>query len=326
MKKLWRILLVICLLAVVLAVGGYVYITAFLPNIKAPDITVTSTPERLARGAYLFNHVAACVDCHSQRVEDQFAHPLIPGTEGMGGHKWPMPFGTLYAPNITPAALGDWTDGELYRAITSGVNKDGDALFPLMPWPRYGKMAKEDVYSIIAYMKTLQPIENEVPRSQLDFPLNLIVNTLPAAPNHQPIPDKSNITAYGGYMANLAACGDCHTPMDDKGQFIEGMEMAGGNPFPQPTGGAAISMNITPHDNGIGAMTEAKFLYQFKLYSDSSYVHKKVAPGDFNTEMPWLYYAQMDSFDLKAIYAYLQSLPPIDVKHERFDPEWKAMK
>lgn len=326
MKKLLRILLVLVILVVVLLAGGYLYISQFLPNVKAPDITVEVTPDRVERGAYLFNYAAACVDCHSHRDDGLFGHPLEEGTEGMGGHEWQMPFGVLRAPNITPAAIGDWTDGELYRAIVSGVNAEGDALFPLMPWPNYAKMSQEDVYSIIAYMKTMEPIENEVARSEIGFPLNLIMNTMPEEPDHQPMPDKNDLVAYGEYVVKISSCSDCHTPMDDKGQFMMDMYMSGGNPFPQPTGGASISMNITPHTNGIGDMSEEEFVHLFKLYQDSSYVHKAVAAGDFNSEMPWLYYSKMDTFDIKAMYAYLRTIEPIDAKHERFDPKWTAAK
>lgn len=326
MKRVWRILLVLVILLAIVIGGAYVYVTTFLPNVTAPDITVEVTPDRLERGAYLFNYGAGCVDCHSQRKDDLFGHPLRPGTAGMGGHTWQLPVGTFHAPNITPAALGDWSDGEIYRAIVSGVSKNGDALFPLMPWPRYAKMSKEDVLSIIAYMKTLPPIENEVPESSIDFPVNLMVNLMPALPDHQPMPDKDDLVAYGEYVVNLSACSDCHTPMDDRGQYIDELYMSGGNPFPQPTGGAAISMNITPHPNGIGDMSEAEFVHLFKMYSDSAYVHKSVGHGDFNSEMPWLYYAELDTLDIRAMYAYLMSLQPVDTKHDRFDPEWTAAK
>jgi hypothetical protein len=83
--------------------------------------------------------------------------------------------GVLYAKNITPAGIGDWTDGEILRAITVGVNKKGEALFPLMAYNRFRHMSQEDLYSIIAYLRTLKPIENKIPERTLDFPLNFIV-------------------------------------------------------------------------------------------------------------------------------------------------------
>jgi len=48
-----------------------------------------------------------------------------------------------------------------------------------MPYPNYGRMDKEDIYSMIAYIRSLAPIENEVPESKPDFPMNFIINTIP---------------------------------------------------------------------------------------------------------------------------------------------------
>ena len=87
-----------------------------------------------------------------------YAGPIIEGTFGGGGEKFGKEAGfpgTLYSKNITPYALHNWTDGEIFRATTSGETKDGKALFPLMGYPAYGKMDREDVYSIIAYVRTL---------------------------------------------------------------------------------------------------------------------------------------------------------------------------
>src|SRR5690606_11857148 len=139
-----------------------------------------------------------------------------PGTEGCGGEAFPQPFGTLYAPNLTQ--LQDWSDGEIFRAIAEGVAKDGRPLFPLMPYPRYGAMSTEDLYSIIAYLRTLKPIEKRVPPGELKFPMNLIVRTMPrpAAPSSDPI-------GSGSYLVNAAACADCHTP-HEKGAPVPGKD------------------------------------------------------------------------------------------------------
>lgn len=79
-------------------------------------------------------------------------------TLGAGGEKFDrtMNFpGEFYSKNITPFALKKWTDGGIYRAITSGVSKDGHPFFPVMPYPNYNQMATEDVYSLIAYLRSL---------------------------------------------------------------------------------------------------------------------------------------------------------------------------
>ncbi|MBK7307588.1 MAG: c-type cytochrome [Chitinophagaceae bacterium] len=128
-----------------------------------------SATKVIERGNYLAHHVALCMDCHSQRDFAQFSGPPKAGTEGMGGDsfndKLDVP-GIIYARNITSDTvngIGKWTDDEIARAITRGISKNGDTLFPLMPYPHYNGMSKEDVYSIVAYIRTIKPNSNKVP-------------------------------------------------------------------------------------------------------------------------------------------------------------------
>ena len=77
----------------------------------------------------------------------------------------------LYSKNITPAAIGSWTDGELLRAVTQGVSQDGTPLFPLMPYPHFGAMAEDDVHAVLAYVRSLKAIENaNIPDAQVELP------------------------------------------------------------------------------------------------------------------------------------------------------------
>jgi hypothetical protein len=141
-----------------------------------PDLTVQATPKRLARGAYLANHVSVCIDCHSTRNWDYFSGPPVAGTEGKGGEVFDESLGfpgTIYAHNITPAALGSVNDGVVYRAITTGLDKNGKAMFPLMPYQHFNLMSEEDILSIIAYIRKLKPIGNTPPLTTLKFPMNL---------------------------------------------------------------------------------------------------------------------------------------------------------
>ena len=217
------------------------------------------------------------------------------------------------AKNITPTGVGNWSDGEIFRLITTGVNKQGKAIFPLMPYLHYGQMDKEDVFSIIAYIRTLAPVKNEVPDTKLDFPMNFIVNTIPAKANFVTKPDESDVVAYGKYLVNAAACMDCHTQFE-KGQFVAGTEFGGGREFLMP-GGAVVSANISPDDEtGIGAWSKEVFVARFKAYTDSSYVSPTLAPTDFNSPMPWVMYGGMKQSDLEAIYAYLRT---VDAKKNR---------
>jgi hypothetical protein len=89
--------------------------------------------------------------------------------------------------------------------------------------------------------------------------------------------------------------------------------------FEIPTGGVVRSANITPStQTGIGDWSEDAFVAKFKSYSDSSIVNLKIGKNEFNSEMPWTQYAQMKEEDLRAIYAYLQTLEPIEHEVETF--------
>ena len=201
MKMLFKILLLILALIIVGFGALLSYVKFGLPDVgPAPDIKVEITTERLERGEYLAYNVMMCIDCHSTRDWNSFSGPPVAGTHGKGGEIFSREMGfpgNYYAPNITPAGIGDWTDGELFRAITAGVNKEGNALFPVMPYPYFGKMDKEDVYSVIAYIRSLKPIENEVPVSESDFPFNFIINLIPQEPDFHPNPPESDKIAYG---------------------------------------------------------------------------------------------------------------------------------
>jgi mono/diheme cytochrome c family protein len=328
MKKALRIILII-VTVVVLAVAGILsYVKFSLPgaNVKeAENLKIEYTPERIERGKYLANNVSACMDCHSKRDYNTFGAPMVAGTLGQGGELFgtAMGFpGNYYAPNITPYGIGTWTDGELVRAITTGVSKDGHALFPVMPYANFGKLDKEDIYSIVAYVRTLKSIENDVPKSSPDFPMNFIINTIPHEAAFTSIPDTSDLIAYGKYVFTAAGCNECHTPQE-KGQPVEGKYLAGGFEFPFPDGSVVRSLNITPDkQTGIGNWTEEQFVNRFKLYSDSTYVLTSVKPNEFKTIMPWLFYTHMKDTDLKAIYAYLQTVPPVENKVTKFDAHY----
>lgn len=315
MKRFLRIALIGFSTLFLIIAGFLTYIKIALPNVgPAPDLKIEATETRLQRGAYLANAVSVCMDCHSTRDWTKFSGPLKPGTLGVGGEVFNQDFGfpgVYYSKNITPHALANWTDGEIFRAITSGVSKDGSPLFPVMPHPNYGRMDKEDIYSIIVYLRSLKPIPSEVPASSSDFPMNFIIHTIPAAPAFTAIPDTNNLVAYGKYLFNAAACDECHTK-SEKGQKIAELALAGGFEFPMP-GGILRSPNITPDvKTGIGTWSEEAFIKRFKAYADSAYVIPNVEQGAFNTVMPWMMYSQMKAYDLKALYAYLRTVKPIE--------------
>lgn len=317
MKKIILTILVI----IIVGVGALAAFVKFgMPRVAAaPDLHVDATPERIAHGKYLASHVAVCIDCHSTRDWSRFSAPPEPGTLGKGGDYFgeEMGFpGKFYARNITPAHLKDWTDGEIFRTITTGVNAKGEALFPVMPYKYYGKMDKEDIYDIIAYVRSLPSIENSVPAHTVDFPMNFILNTIPGDAMLTTKPAKSDTIKYGAYLVNAAGCIECHTKVN-KGQIIPEFAFSGGRDFKFPAG-TTNSANITPDkQTGIGNWTAEEFVARFKAYTDSAN-YPLLIKDQVNTPMPWVMYAGMDSADLRSIYAYLKTIKPINNKVNHF--------
>ena len=323
MKKTGKIIIYIALALIIFIGSALSYVKFALPDVgDAPQLKVDLTPERIERGKYLAMHVTVCIDCHSTRDWSKFSGPIDENSIGTGGEKFDeaagLP-GTIYSANITPHNLKNWTDGELFRAITTGVKKDGSAIFPIMPYGSYGKMDKEDIYSIIAFLRTLPEQHTSSPERELDFPLNFIVNTIPSKANPQTIPSASKQVEYGAYMVNASACFDCHTNVKD-GAPLEGMDFAGGREFKLP-GGSVFTANITPDkETGIGHWTKQQFVERFKAFADSGHITQTVSGTEFQTVMPWTMYGGMKTQDLEAIYAYLRTIRPIKNQVIKFVP------
>jgi len=320
MKTLLKIILALVAVVVLVAACGLGYLMFAFPKVPPPtNVTVQSTPELLARGKYLSEHVSMCVTCHTQRDWTKFSGPIKTELLGAGGEPFPLgPGGRLYSKNITPAAVGDWTDGELIRAMTQGVSKDGTPLFPLMPYPHIGAFAEDDVHALVAYVRSLKAIESTVPERTLNFPLNLIVRTIPAANTYGTRPSPDDKIAYGRYMTRAAMCSDCHTPMDDRGTPLPGMDFAGGTEFIE-TGYRVRSANITPDaDTGIGSWTEQQFIEKFKGFENPTNVTLGEHERPQNTVMPVTAYAGMTREDLSAIYAFLRTQKPVTNRVEKF--------
>lgn len=321
MKTVLKIVGILVVLLLVAAAAGLGYLYTAFPKVpEAGEFRIEPTPERLARGKYLNDHVVGCTTCHSQRDWTRFSGPVVPNTIGQGGQEFPLgPAGVLYSKNITPAAIGSWSDGELLRAVTAGVSRDGTPLFPLMPYPHYGAMQEDDVHAALVYVRSLKAIENaNIPARKLSFPLNLIVRTIPAPASPQQRPPVTDKLAYGRYMLRSSLCGDCHTPIDDRGTPLPGMDFAGGMEFIE-TGYRARSANITPDaDTGIGSWTEQQFIDRFKSFEGVEQPVLSDAERRQNTPMPWTAYAGMTREDLGAIYAALRAQKPIANRVTRF--------
>jgi len=311
------VLAALCMIAI-----AAVYTTACNNGKKEPQATVSkedSVKNMIARGEYLANHVTVCIDCHSIRDTGRFSMPVVPGTEG-GGAAFPFTKaefvpGAVMPPNITPAALKDWSDDDIIKAITRGINKKGDTLFPIMPYHSYSKLAKSDIQAIVAYIRTLKPIERTTMPRQLEIPSGMLVTVPDGNLDNNKIPTQAVKLAYGGFVSSAAACAECHTPMGPQGPDFSKV-FSGGTVFENPLFKVAIA-NITPDTaTGIGAWTEEMFVNRFK--NNASDEMQNTRPGRQNTFMPWSFYGKMKDEDLKAVYAFLRTVKPISNKVEKF--------
>lgn len=315
MRVLVRILVLATLLLLFTAAAVTAYFGVLKPaRATPPDIRVAMTPERIARGKYIYT-VADCDGCHSLRDFSRFAGPVVASGRGQGFVFPPemgLP-GQVVGPNISTdpeTGLGRWTDGEKIRAIRDGIGRDGRALFPLMPYPFLREMSDEDVESLVAYLNTLPPVKNALPETKINFPVSVLMRTEPKPAGSVPHPDTRNPVEYGRYLVGLGGCAHCHTP-SERGHMKMDMLFAGGMEF-RMNGAVVVSSNITPDpETGIGRWTEEDFVARFHDYRP--YAEGKsptVGPEGF-TLMPWLNLAQLPAEDLKAMYAYLRTQKPI---------------
>ena len=266
--------LLLGVVAVILAIGlGKLYIPRSFP---VADITVESTPERVARGTYLANMV--CVDCHTTNQ----TLPLSGGNNLSDGAGLPM--GAIFAKNLTPAGeLSGWSDGEIIRAIREGTRKDGRPL--LMPVASFKYFSDEDVQSLVAFLRSQPAVSNQVPPTNPSLLTAIFVGANLFNIDAQPVgsisaPPKEASPAYGEYLVNTLGCKDCH-----------GANLTGGKP-PLPQG---------PHLGAVKGWTQEQFVAALRTGA---------APGGkmLSDEMPWLVYSRMEDVELEAIYQYLRNV------------------
>jgi mono/diheme cytochrome c family protein len=319
-KRVLGWVLVVLLVAVVALISAVGWQVVLGPSArKVTDRTFESSPARLARGEYL-TEAAACFHCHSEHDFSNPEYPIVPGRKGAG---WEMPIpelGSMVARNISSdpeTGLGNWTDDEIARAIQEGVSRDGSALFPVMPYLNFRNLDDEDLASIIVYLRTVPPVRQVRPKSELIFPLSLLVKTMPQPLESQTTMARTTPEARGEYLVRtVAGCQDCHSPAK-QGTPIAGLDLAGGFKFNDPGQGMAPvhSRNITMDVSGIAHYDEGLFIETLRTGQ---------IPGRMLSHiMPFGGYKNLTDDDLRDMFAYLRSVPP--VKHRVSNTDTKGL-
>jgi mono/diheme cytochrome c family protein len=276
-------LLALVLTMVVVFAGFGLYKFRVVRDIPVPDIQVIGASEQIARGQHLAD--SFCTSCHSLTAE-------LPLTGGVDlGKDFAIPLGSFIGANLTPAGpLASWSDGEIFRALRNGVDRDGHWLV-VMSSVRARNMSDEDILAVIAYLRSQPSVPNDI-SYPLDRPnlLALVMSGAGQIPEGPPpilgsiqAPSKAATVAYGEYIFSYQDCRDCHG--EDLHGGVEG-QLA-------PIGPTLVGAKFWTTDEFVTAMRTG------------------LTPGSklMNSLMPWQSIGRMDDEELTAMHMYLQSIP-----------------
>jgi mono/diheme cytochrome c family protein len=282
-----------------------------IPTYNPPaiaDIKVEATAERVAQGQKIASML--CTQCHSNDNNVMTGKRLV---------DLPPLFGEIYSMNIThdtEKGIGNWTDGEIIYFLRTGLRKNGTYAPPYMP--KFPLLSDEDIKSVVAWLRSdaygLQANSEEAPASKPSLFTKVLCTVLPPGkplpyPTAEiPSPDTTNKITWGKYLATgLYGCFACHSADFAKNNDLEPEKSAGffggGNSMLNLKGETIKSRNITPDGaTGIGSWSEDDFIRAMTT-------GKRKNGKQF--KYPMVPYTQLTEGELKAIYAYLQTVPPI---------------
>ncbi|WP_353472843.1 c-type cytochrome [Salipiger sp. H15] len=253
----------------------------------------------VARGEYLVRGPMGCGNCHTPFGEAGFDM----SKELAGRLVEDNPMFTAYSANITPGGeVAGWSDAELMRAIREGIRPDGSLIGPPMPFTMYRDLGDDDLASIVAFLRTIPAVDNEVPESEYRMPL---------PPAYGPpvesvtAPERGVTVEYGHYLATAVAhCMECHSPMGEKGPMIDPEHLGqGGFEFHGPWG-SVTAPNLTSSEDGLAGYTDEEL--------KTIITQGKRPDGEaMMPPMPYGYLAHMTDDDVAAVILYLRSLPPL---------------
>jgi hypothetical protein len=317
MRKFFKVLLFVILFFLVV-IGGFALFVKFrqMPKYKAENIAihVDVTPQRIEKGRKLASML--CFSCHYNNETQKFTGRLL--------SEAPQ-FGEIHSANITQdpnAGIGKLTDGQLIYFIRTGIKPDGEYVPPYMP--KLIHIADEDLYSVIAYLHSndsrVQPDPTPSLKTKPSFLTKFLVTIKAFKPFDYPkeaipLPDTTNQVAWGRYIALYQyECYSCHSKdfsSDNYGVPEKSVGFfGGGNKMFQLDGTQIFTLNLSPDkETGIGSWTEDDF---------AKAVQTGIVPGGQPAlRYPMIPYINLSATELKAIYAYLKTVPSIKNKVER---------
>lgn len=272
--------------------------TVFIAVFAASTAIAANAEPSVERGEYLVRGPAGCGNCHTPQT------PTGPDMSNeMGGFMVEKnPAFEAWAVNITPGSrVANWSDTELAKAIREGIRPDGSVIGPPMPISLYRGLSDDDLYSIVAFLRTVPASQNKTPFSTYNIPL---------PPAYGPpiesvsAPTRAVSVAYGEYLAGpVAHCVECHTPMGEKGPMFDTHLGAGGFEFHGPWG-TSVSSNLTTHDDGLAKYSDDELKQMITK-------GKRPDGSMMRPPMGYNHYAAMTEDDLNAIILYLRQLPPL---------------
>lgn len=295
-----RKLFVLAVLAAVVGLGVFWVVT--IPATVPASALAPYTP-KLDNGRTMF-FAGGCASCHAVPGQDD-------KTRLGGGFALKSPFGTFYAPNISPdpnAGIGKWSEADFVTAMVKGTSPSGQHYYPAFPYASYQRMRTEDVRDLFAYLKTLPALPDVSKAHDLPFPFNirrtlggwkfLFLDGQPFKPD----PGKDAVWNRGSYLANGPAhCAECHSPRNAVGGIIERQRYAGG---PDPSGEGWVP-NISQHGMLSWSVEEIDKLLETGDMRDGDSVGGEMGKVVSNT-------SRLSAQDRRAIATYIKSLPPVE--------------
>jgi mono/diheme cytochrome c family protein len=275
------------------------FVTILLAAFAATIGMANAQFDLVKRGDYLVNGILTCGNCHTPKgptgdiMEKAFS----------GGLSWDEPPFKVTAPNITQdkeTGIGDWTDAQIKTLLRTGVRPNGVTIAMVMPVGFYDIMTERDLDAVVAYLRTIKPIKNTVPPPVYKMPQ--VFFPFPGGEKPYTEAMMSDKLKKGFYLATIAHCMECHTPMGPRGREFATKLGTGGFEFPGPWG-VSVSRNITSSKTkGIGGWTddEIKRAITTGVSRDGS----KLKPP-----MGFHYYSTVTAADLDAVVAYLRTVP-----------------